>query len=126
MKKKILLVEDHDDFRATVKDYLIGQKLDLEIFEAKTGEMGVITASCVKPDIVLMDINLPSKNGIEASRQIMEDQPDCDIIILTLFDVPTFRKTAEKIKIKAYIGKDEVYQKLLPVIKECLCKKSRS
>jgi two-component system nitrate/nitrite response regulator NarL len=120
MKKKILIVEDHDDFRATVKDYLNQHNLSLEIFEANSGEMGVLKASCVKPDIVLMDINLPNENGFEAARQIKEDQPGCDIIILTLFDVAIFKKSAEKIKARAFIGKDQVYEKLLPVIKECM------
>jgi len=120
MKKKILLVDDHDDFRTTVKDYLIGHNLGLEIFEANSGEMGVLKASCVKPDIVIMDINLPNENGFVAARQIVEDHPDCVIIILTLFDVKAFKKIADKVKVKAFIGKNEVYNKLLPVIKECL------
>ncbi len=120
MKKKILLVDDHDDFRQTVKDYLVGHKLGLEIFEANSGEMGVLKAACVKPDIVLMDISLPNENGFEAARQILEDQPDCDIIILTLFDVAVFKKDAEKIKVRSFVGKNEVYNKLLPAIKECL------
>ena len=118
MKKKVLLVDDHDDFRTAVKSYLNGHDLGLEIFEANSGEAGVIRASCVKPDIVIMDISLPNENGFEAARQIKEDQPGCDIIILTLFDVALFKKAAEKIKVRAFIGKNEVYNKLLPVIKE--------
>ena len=120
MKKKVLLVDDHDDFRSSVKDYLNGYNLGLTIFEANSGEMGVIKASCVKPDIVLMDINLPNENGLEAARKIREEQPKCHIIILTLFDVKIFKKAAEKIKARAFIEKNEVYNKLLPVIKECL------
>ena len=120
MIKKILLVDDHDDFRATVKDFLIGQDPGLEIYEASSGETGVLKASSVKPDIVLMDISLPNENGFEAARQIMEEQPGCNIIILTLFDVSIFKKAAEKIKVKSFIGKNEVYNKLMPAIKECL------
>ena len=120
MHKKALIIDDHDDFRGMVRDFLNRQKLGLEIFEASTGEMGVAKASFVKPDIVLMDINLPQINGFEAARQIKEDNPKCDLIILTIFDVAVFKKAAEKIKVKAFIGKNEVYDKLLPVIKECL------
>ena len=120
MRKKILLVDDHDDFRSTVKEYLNRHRLDLEIFEANSGEMGVIKASCVKPDIVLMDISLPNENGLAAARKIKEDHPACQIIILTLFDVAIFKKDAEKIKVKAFIGKNDVFEKLLPAIKGCL------
>ena len=63
---------------------------------------------------------MPDINGLEAARFIREDDPACDIIILTIFDVTVFKKAAEKIKVKAYIGKNEVYEKLLPVIKKCL------
>jgi len=120
MKKKVLLVDDHEDFRATVKDYLNQHHLAVEIFEANSGEMAVIKASCVKPDIVLMDISLPNENGLDAAKKIKKDQPDCHIIMLTLFDVTIFKKMAEKIKVKAFIGKNEVFERLLPVIKECL------
>ena len=120
MKKRLLLVDDYDDFRAIVKDYLGRHNLDLEIFEANSGEMAVIEASCMKPDIILMDISLPNQNGLEAAGQIKETQPDCDIIILTLFDVAVFKQDAQKIKVRSFISKNEVYEKLLPVIKECL------
>jgi two-component system response regulator DegU len=120
MKKKVLIVDDHDDFRIMVRDYLNGHKLGLEIFEASTGEMGVAKASFVKPDIVLMDVNLPQINGFEAARQIQEENPNCHVIILTVFDVGVFKKEAAKIKARAFIGKNEVYDKLLPVIMQCL------
>jgi DNA-binding NarL/FixJ family response regulator len=120
MKKRILIVEDHDDFRTMVRDYLKGQKLALEIFEASTGEMGVTKASCIKPHIVLMDINLPRANGIEVAKQIKEDHSDCHIIFLTIFDVPIFKKAAQKVKASAFIAKNNVYYQLLPAIQECL------
>jgi DNA-binding NarL/FixJ family response regulator len=120
MKKSILIVEDHEDFRRSVRDYLKRHKLGMNIYEASTGEMGVIKASCVKPDIVLMDINLPQANGIEVARQIMEDFPNCNLIFLTMFDVGAFKKEAEKLKAKAFISKDHVYEQLLPAIKKCL------
>ena len=120
MKKRILIVDDHTDFRAMVKNYLNRDGLDLEIFEASTAEMGVAKASFVKPDIVLMDINLPNANGLEATKHIKEDAPDCDVIIITMFDVEVFKQAAQKIKATAFIGKSEIYDRLLPVIKKCL------
>ena len=120
MKKRILIVDDHADFRTMVKDYINRNKLGVEVFEASTGEMGVVKASFVKPDIILMDINLPQTNGLEAAKCVKEDHPHADIIILTTFDVGAFRKAAEKIKVRDFIGKHDVYDCLLPAIKKCL------
>ncbi len=120
MKKKILIVDDHADFRTAVIKHLKSQVNDMDVFEASTGEMGVTKASCVKPDIVLMDINLPNITGFEAARRIKEDHPTCEIIILTVFDVPVFKHAANKIKAKEFIGKSEIYDRLLPAITRCL------
>ena len=121
--KKVLIVDDSDDFRAMLKDYLKRHHLGLEIFEASTGEMGVAKASCVRPDIVLMDINLPHANGFEATKHIQGDHPDCQVIILTMFDVKVFKEAAEKIKVADFIGKSEIDERLLPAIKKCLAAK---
>ena len=123
MKKKILIIDDHADFRAMVKDYLNRDGLNLEIFEASTAEMGVMKASCVKPDIVLMDINLPNINGLAATKHIKEDVPGCDVIILTMFEVGAFKEAAKKVKAAAFIGKSEIYDQLLPAVKKCLADK---
>jgi len=120
MKKKILLVDDHDDFRSSVKDYLNSYQLDFVIFEANSGEKGVVKASLIKPDIVIMDISLPNENGFESARKIRKAQPKCKIIILSLFEGPQIKKEALKIKADGFVGKNEVFEKLLPLIKECL------
>ena len=126
MAAKILIVDNHQEFRGIVKDYLLKQNLGMEIFEASTGEMGVAKASCIKPDIVLMDINLPHTNGIVAAKHIMEEHPDCDVIILTMFEVKAFKQVSNKIKARDFIGKSEIYEKLVPVIKKCLKRKEKN
>ena len=118
--KKILIVDDHDDFRAMLKEYLKKNNLGLEIFEASTGEMGVAKAACIRPDIVLMDINLPHSSGLEASKHIKGDHPDCDVIILTMFEVKVFKEAARKIEATDFIGKSEIDELLVPAIKRCL------
>ena len=121
--KKILIVDDHDDFRAMLKDYLKRNNLGIEIFEASTGEMGVAKAACIRPDIVLMDINLPHSSGFEAAKQIKGDHPNCDVIILTMFEVKGFKEAAKKIEATDFIGKSEIDECLVPVIKRCLAEK---
>lgn len=126
MKKRILIVEDHDDFRQMVRKYIDQHKPGLDIYEASSGEMGVTKASCVRPDIVLMDINLPHANGLETAKTIREDHPHCRIIFLTVFGVDAFKKIAAKIKASAFIEKSDIYEQLLPALSKCLDGKDKS
>ncbi|HLD69822.1 MAG TPA: response regulator transcription factor [Candidatus Omnitrophota bacterium] len=122
--KKILIVDDSDDFRVMLKEYLRKHNLGLEIFEASTAEMGVAKASCIRPDIVLMDINLPHSSGLEATKHIKGEFPDCDVIILTMFEVKVFKEAAMGIKATDFIGKSEIDERLVPAIKRCLDSKN--
>ncbi len=120
MKTKILIVEDNQDFRNMVKCYLEKQNLGFEIHEAATGLLGVEKALQERPKIVLMDIRLPFLNGIEASSQIKKVFPDCKIIILTMFESPREREVFKNDNIDDYLGKSEVYDKLIPTIQKYL------
>ena len=126
MRKKLLLIDAHDGFRGILKDYLNKQDLKLVIFEANSSAMGVIKATCVNPDIVIIDIGLSNKNALDSVREISKAQPGCAVIVLTLFKVSVFKKQTAKIKVKAFIEKNEVYDKLLPLIRDCLVLKPKS
>lgn len=120
MSTKILIIEDHDDFRSMVKSYLEKQDIPIEVFEAETGEAGVVKALRAKPEIILMDIRLPNMNGIDAAGRIKKYLPDCKIIVLTMFETEGFRSVFKSQDIVAYIGKSELYEKLVPLLKEIL------
>ena len=120
MRPKILIVDDHDDFRKTVREYLEKNNLGIEIFEAATAAMAVTKAACVKPRVILMDISLPGDNGFTAIKEIKRDNPECDVIILSMFEVDSFRKMAREVEAREFIGKSEVYEKLIPAIRKCL------
>src|SRR2546426_5320380 len=67
-RKRILLVEDHEDNRRIVRD-LLGAT-GYELVEAVSGEEGVAMAESQRPDLILMDIQLPGVDGYEATRRI--------------------------------------------------------
>jgi two-component system cell cycle response regulator DivK len=71
MTKRILVVEDQDDLRAILRDFLTASGYD--IIEAADGGEGVAKAQSERPDLVLMDIQLPVLDGYEATRQIKAD-----------------------------------------------------
>ena len=104
----------------TVRNYLEKMDDSLEIYEAASGESGVLKAMREKPDIVLMDIRLPDISGIDAASQIKKIFPSSKIIILTMFETEAFREVFKSNDIEAYLGKSELYDKLMPTIDRVL------
>ena len=72
MTKRILIVEDQEDLRGILRDLLTGSGYD--VVEATNGQEGVAKAKSERPDLILMDIQLPVLNGYETTRQIKADQ----------------------------------------------------
>jgi len=120
MWTRLLIIEDHDDFRRTVKSYLESQNIGAEILEASNAEIGVPLAYRVRPKVVLMDLRLPGMNGIEAAELIKAKVEDCTIIILTMFDTEGFKQVFRSDAVSAYIGKNELSETLLPLIRNIL------
>jgi len=82
---KVLFVDDHEMVRIGVSSYLSAQS-DIEVVgEADNGKTAVQLALSLRPDIILMDLVMPEMDGIEATRQIMEEWPEAKIIIVTSF-----------------------------------------
>ena len=80
--KRILVIEDNE-----TNMYLIGfilRKNGHEVIEARTGEEGLELAIKDKPDLVLMDIQLPGIDGLEATRRIRESEEDSEVPIIAL------------------------------------------
>lgn len=126
--RKILIIDDSEEFREMLKGYLKRHSLGAQIFEASTGEMGIAKSSFIRPDVVLMDVSLPKVNGLDATQQIKMDNPDCHVIILTMFAVRKFKDEAQRIKADDFIGKSEIDEQLVPAIRKCFnaCKNGKS
>jgi two-component system invasion response regulator UvrY len=86
---KVLLVDDHELVRTGFR-HILGDAPDIEVMgEAETGEEAIKKISEAKPDVVLMDINMPGIGGIEATRKIRRQHPDIQVIALTAYmDAP--------------------------------------
>ena len=120
MNKRLLIVDDNREFRTMLKSYLSSQKIPFDIYEASSAEMAVTKASFVKPHVILMDINLPQANGLVATREILTEHPQTKLIILTMFEVDVFKKAAMDVKAADFIAKSDIYEKLIPAIRNGL------
>jgi len=83
---RVLLVDDQQIIRDVLRRMLELED-DIEVVgESATVEDALTQADLLSPDIVLMDIKMPERDGIEATRRLKEKQPACNIIMLTLYE----------------------------------------
>ena len=85
MTKRILVVEDQEDNRQILRDLL--SSAGFEIIEAETGEEALVAASSQRPDLILMDIQLPVLDGYEVTRRIKANPllQEIPIIVVTSY-----------------------------------------
>lgn len=83
---RILIADDYQPFRAGLRA-LLRSMPDLEVVgEAGSGAEIVTLAEQLQPDVILMDVNMPGANGIEATRQILHTSPHISILVITMFE----------------------------------------
>ncbi|MBL8120897.1 MAG: response regulator transcription factor, partial [Anaerolineae bacterium] len=83
---RLLIVDDHTLFREGLRAIFLSVD-DIEVVgEAATGEDAIQQAQTLKPDVILMDIQMGDVNGIEASKRILETLPETKIIMLTMLE----------------------------------------
>jgi two-component system cell cycle response regulator DivK len=120
MSKLILVVEDQEDNRRIMRDLLTSA--GYEVIEAVTGEEGVAAAETHRPDLILMDIQLPGLDGYEATRQIKVN-PDLEhipIIVVTSYALSGDDVKAFEAGCNDYVSKPFSPRELLAKIREYL------
>ena len=105
-KIRVLLADDHTLIRAGLRMVVESQPDLTVVGEADNGREAVAMAETLKPDVVVMDIGMPSLNGIEASRQIREKMPDTQVVMLSMHSDEGYVLRALKAGAKAYLLKD--------------------
>lgn len=84
MAIRILLIDDHSLFRSGVR-LLLQRQADFEIVgEAADGLEGIKRAKALTPDVILLDLNMPGLSGLETLQLLVQDLPDCAVLILTV------------------------------------------
>lgn len=111
---RILIADDHPVVRAGIIGMISGHNEFQLVGEAANGEEAVLLAAQLQPDIILMDLRMPSKGGIEAMQQVLRAQPGIRILILTSYDTDQDIHAALNAGAAGYLLKDapreELYQ----------------
>jgi DNA-binding NarL/FixJ family response regulator len=114
---RIVIADDHVVVREGLRAVL-GSEVDMEVVgEAATGEEVVERATELKPDVILMDIQMPNVNGIEATRRILESKPEVGIVVLTMFDDDDSVFSAMRAGARGYVLKGAPPSEILKVVR---------
>jgi two-component system, cell cycle response regulator DivK len=120
MSKRVLVVEDQEDNRQILRDLLTNA--DFEVIEAVDGEAGLVAAATHRPDLILMDIQLPGLDGYEATRRIKADAAlrAIPVIAVTSYGLAGDTDKALAAGCDAYISKPYSPRQLLAKVREYL------
>ncbi len=114
---RVLLCDDHAMFRQGLKSILETEDDFRVIGEASTGREAVRYALETKPDVVLMDIQMPELDGVAATKAILAEQPETPVIILTMYRQDRYVFEAVKVGARGYMLKDAGAEELIDSIR---------
>lgn len=119
-KKRILIVDDHPMMRQGLAQ-LIGAEPDLATCgEAENAERALDMIGVLKPDLVLADISLPGKNGLELIKSFQAIQPNLPILVISMHDESLYAERVLRAGGRGYIMKQEGGKKLMLAIRQVL------
>ncbi|APH03567.1 response regulator [Bacillus weihaiensis] len=117
MKTKIVIIDDHQLFREGVKRILDFEPSFEVVAEGDDGEDALEIVESHKPDVVIMDINMPNMNGVEATKQLIEANEDTKVIILSIHDDENYVTHALKTGARGYLLKEMDADTLIEAVK---------
>lgn len=118
MPHTILIVDDHDIIREGIKTILRKHDEYEIVGEASDGEDALLKAAELKPDVVLLDITMPKRTGLEIIEQIQRVSRDTKIIVISVHKADAYVMRAMKGGVKGYLNKENAADDLLPALRK--------
>jgi len=120
-KRKVLIVEDSVSFRQLLKETLLSRFPTMEVQEAGDGGEALKRVAAFSPDLVVVDIQLPGKNGLDLTKRLKAEYPNLKVIVLTMYDTPEYREAAHQSRADYFISKgSSTKEEILALIKSLL------
>ena len=114
---RVLVVDDHAVFRYGMRAMLANARGFEVVDEASTGEEAVEKAAEARPDIVLMDVQMPGMNGIEATRRILRANPGAAVVVVTMFGDDDSVFSAMRAGARGYVLKGADAEEVMKVLR---------
>jgi len=114
---KIVIIDDHQLFREGVKRILEFEKGFEVVAEGSNGNEAIALVEQYKPDVVVMDINMPQMNGVEATAKLVERFPDVKVLILSIHDDESYVTHVMKTGARGYLLKEMDADSLIEAVK---------
>jgi len=115
---RVLIVDDHAVVRSGLR-LLLDAEDDIEtVGEASDAREAVFEARAKKPDVILMDVVLGGKSGIEATPEVLKEAPDSKVLILSMQDDPRYVREAFSMGASGYVLKEAVDRELVEAVRQ--------
>jgi len=113
---RVLLVDDHDVVRTGLKSFLETQDGFVVVAEARDGAEAIDKAMETRPDVIVMDITMPVIDGLEATRLLNQQCPDCRVLALTVHEDKQYFFEMMRAGATGYLTKQSVAEELVSAI----------
>jgi DNA-binding NarL/FixJ family response regulator len=113
---RIVLADDHEDFRRSLSSFLKLQDGVEVIGEAVDGDDALVQTERKQPDLVLMDLEMPKRDGFEATREIKRRWPKTRVVVLSVYSSEVYRRAAREYLADGFIDKNSMKDALLAVL----------
>ena len=119
MAKRVLIVDDANFMRTIVKDTLIPHGFEI-CGEAVNGNEAVLKYRELKPDLVTMDITMKEKDGLEAAREILQEDPQARIVMVTALGQEKMLMDSLALGVKDFVVKPFEMQRIVSAVEKAL------
>ncbi|MFF2780054.1 response regulator [Streptomyces sp. NPDC058052] len=117
---RVLLAEDQGMMRGALA-LLLGMEADIEVVaQVGRGDEIVDRALLARPDVALLDIELPGRSGLDAAAELRDEVPDCRVLILTTFGRPGYLRRAMEAGAAGFMVKDGPVEELAEAVRKVL------